>query len=80
MLGSVPVIAKVQHLEKQEYLFYLVQACAFGFIPLVLMLAGVVRIPYASILCVGISFLTLVGLFLFQKRATMQEMRKKFRM
>ncbi|MCD8398946.1 MAG: DUF6320 domain-containing protein [Lachnospiraceae bacterium] len=79
VLGSVPVIAKVQHLEKQEYLFYLVQACAFGFIPLVLMLAGIVQIPYASILCVGISFLTLVGLFLFQKRATMQEMRKKFR-
>jgi len=81
VLSSIPVIARIQHLEQQEYLFYLVQACAFGLLlPLVLLLTGVVRLPYASILCVGASFLVLAGLFLFQKRATTQELQKKFRM
>ncbi|MCD8012799.1 MAG: DUF6320 domain-containing protein [Lachnospiraceae bacterium] len=80
VLGSMPVIIKVQHLEKQEYLFYLVQCCAFGFIPLVLLLAGVVRIPYPSILCAGISILVLAGLFIFENRDTVRELHKKFRM
>ncbi|MCD7957127.1 MAG: DUF6320 domain-containing protein [Lachnospiraceae bacterium] len=81
VLGSIPVIARIQRLEKQEYLFYLVQACAFGLlVPLILLLTGIVGLPYASILCAGISFLVLAGLFLFQKRATTQELKKKFRM
>ncbi|MCC8045214.1 MAG: DUF6320 domain-containing protein [Clostridiales bacterium] len=81
VLASVPVIARIQHLEKQEYLFYLVQSCAFGLlVPALLLMTGIVGLPYASILCAGISFLALAGLFLFQKRATTQELKKKFRM
>ncbi|MCD7819743.1 MAG: DUF6320 domain-containing protein, partial [Lachnospiraceae bacterium] len=80
VLGSMPIIIKVQHLERQEYLFYLLQSCAFGFIPLILLLAGVTRLSYPSILCTGISFLVLIGLFIFWNRDTLREIRKKFRM
>lgn len=80
VLCSVPVIIKVRHLEQAEYLFYLVQVGAFGLIPLILLLAGAVRIPYPSILCSGISFLALVWLFIFQKEKLIQEVHKKFRM
>ncbi len=52
VLSSMPVIAWVRHLEQEEYLFYIMQASAFGLIPLVLLLGGVVKIPYAPHFCV----------------------------
>ncbi|MCC8067158.1 MAG: DUF6320 domain-containing protein, partial [Clostridiales bacterium] len=64
----------------QEYLFYLVQCCGFGLIPVILLLTGVVQIPYPSVLCAGISILVLAGLFLFENRDTVREFNKKFRM
>lgn len=80
VLSSMPVIAWVRHLEQEEYLFYIMQASAFGLIPLVLLLCGVVKVPYAPILCVGISFLCFAGLFIFQRKKVIQEIWKKFRM
>ena len=80
VLGSMPVIARVNHLEPEEYLFYLVQACAAGCVPIILIWTGITGIPYPSVLCIGISFLTLAGLLIFQKTKTLREFRKKLRM
>lgn len=80
VLCSMPVIAKVSHLETEEYLFYLIQASAFGWIPLILLVTGVVTLPYPSVICTGVSILVLAGLFLFKGKDVMQEMHKKFRM
>lgn len=79
VLCSMPVIAKVRHLEQEEYLFYLVQAGAFGLIPLILLAAKAVSVPYPSIICGGISFLVLVWLFIFRREEFIQEVQKKFR-
>ncbi len=79
-LGSMPIIALVQHLEKQEYLFYLIQACALGFLPAILMFAGVVSRPVFSTLCTGVSLLVLAGMAIFQGRDVWKEMQKKFRL
>ena len=80
VLGSVPVIAKVSRLETEEYLFYLIQATIAGCIPIILVWTGIVRFRYPSVICSGISFLVLAGLFIFQKKNTVKEFRKKFRM
>lgn len=80
VLCSIPVIAKVCRLEKEEYLFYLVQACMLGCIPLLLVWLGVVRFAYLSVICTGISFLVLAGLFIFRKKDTLREFNKKLRM
>ena len=80
VLGSIPVIAKVNHLEPEEYLFYLVQAGIAGCIPIILVWAGIVRFTYPSVICAGISFLVLAGLFIFQKKNTVGEFHKKLRM
>lgn len=80
VLCSIPVIANVRHLEQEEYLFYLVQASAFGMIPLILLVTNTVSIPYPSIICGGISFLTFVWLFIFRGEEFIQEIQKKFRM
>ena len=80
VLGSIPVIAKVNHLEPEEYLFYLVQAGIAGCIPMILVWIGMVTFPYPSVICSGISFLVLAGLFIFQKKNTVGEFHKKLRM
>lgn len=80
VLGSVPVIAKVSRLEPEEYLFYLVQAAIAGCIPVILVWTGVVHFRYPSVICSGISFLVLAGLFIFQRKNMLREFRKKLRM
>ncbi len=80
VLCSIPVIARVRRLETEEYLFYLIQAGIAGCIPVILVWAGCVTIPVPSVICAGISFLVLAGLFIFQKKDTLREFRKKLRM
>ena len=80
VLGSIPVIAGVSHLETEEYLYYLLQAAMIGCIPVILIWIGIVHYTLPSVLCTGISFLTLAGMFIFQKKDTLREFRKKLRM
>ena len=77
---SVPVIAKINRLEREEYLFYLVQAGIAGLIPMILVWSGIVQFAVPSVICAGISFLTLAALFIFCKKDTMREFHKKLRM
>lgn len=77
---SVPVIARVNCLKREEYLFYLVQACIAGLIPMILAWTGVVKFVYPSVICAGISILTLAALFIFCKKDTLREFHKKLRM
>ena len=80
VLCSMAVIAKVQHLEREEYLFYLIQAAMAGCIPAILVWVKVIQFVYPAMICSGISFLVLVGLLLFQKKDTLGEFHKKLRM
>ena len=48
-LLSMVIVSVVCRMEAAEYLFYLVQAGAFGLIPIVLLAAGVVSVPYPSV-------------------------------
>ena len=47
---------------------------------MILVWIGLVRFPYPSVICAGISFLVLAGLFIFQKKSTVREFHKKLRM
>ena len=80
VLGSVPVIARVNHLESEEYLYYFMQAAMIGCVPLILLWTDVVHYKIPSVVCVGISFLVLAGLFIFQKKNMTREFHKKLRM
>ena len=77
---SIPVIAKVNRLEREEYLFYLVQACVAGLIPIILVWTRIVKFVYPSVICAGISFLSLAAIFIFCQKDTLREFHKKLRM
>lgn len=79
-LISLFVVSRVCKLESAEYLFYLVQASAFGCIPAILFFAGVVGNHYPSVICSGISILFLLWVGIFKGKELTQEVRKKFRM
>ena len=79
VIGSIPVIAKVNRLEPEEYLYYLIQAALIGCVPVILLCAGLIHYQIPSVVCVGISFLVLAGLFIFQKKDMLREFRKKLR-
>ena len=80
VLCSMAVIAKVQHLEREEYLFYLVQAALAGCVPVILTFLNLTTFVYPSVICSGISFLVLAGLLIFHKKDTLREFHKKLRM
>lgn len=80
VLGSVPVIARVNHLKSEEYLYYFMQAAMIGCVPLILLWTDLVHYKIPSVVCVGISFLVLAGLFIFQKKNMTREFHKKLRM
>ena len=80
VLGSIPVLTKINRLEREEYLFYLIQAGMAGLIPIVFIWTGLVKFRYPSVICAGISFLVLAGLFIFQKKEMLREFHKKLRM
>lgn len=80
ILGSIPIIVKAQRLEKEEYLFYLVQAAFAGLVPLILMLFNLIRFPYPSVICGGISLLVFAGMFIFNSKDTLREFHKKLRL
>ena len=80
VLISVPVIAKISRLAREEYLFYLIQACLAGLVSIILICTGLVTFRYPSVICAGISFLTLAGLFIFRQKEMLREFHKKLRM
>ena len=56
-------MSKVQRLEREEYLFYLIQAGMAGCVPVILLWTGLLKFTYPSVICSGISFLVLAALF-----------------
>ncbi len=69
VICSMWVITAAQRLEVAEYMIYLLEAGAFGVvIPLILLAIGVVNVLYPSLICICVSFLMLVWLFLFKRK------------
>ena len=80
VICSMWAITAAQRLEVAEYMIYLLEAGAFGVaIPLILLAIGVVNVLYPSLICICVSFLMLVWLFLFKRKDMVREMQKKFR-
>ena len=78
-LLSMVIVSAACRMEAAEYLFYLAQAGAFGLIPFILLAAGVVSVPYPSVICAGVSLLFLLGLVIFKGKEFVREIKKKFR-
>ena len=73
------IISRIRSLSPREYMIYYVMAAVYSMIlPLILLVTGVIHYRTPSVICIGCSFLLLIGLILFKRIEFKEEMHKKF--
>ena len=73
------IISRIRSLSPREYMIYYVMAAVYSMIlPLILLVSGVIHYRTPSVICIGCSFLLLIGLILFKRKEFKEEMHKKF--
>lgn len=73
------IISRIRSLSPREYMIYYVMAAVYSMIlPLILLVTGVIHYKTPSVICIGCSFLLLIGLILFKRKELKEEMHKKF--
>lgn len=73
------IISRIRSLSPREYMIYYVMAAVYSMIlPLILLVTGVIHYKTPSVICIGCSFLLLIGLILFKRKEFKEEMHKKF--
>ena len=73
------IISRIRSLSPREYMIYYVMAAVYSMIlPLILLVTGVIHYGTPSVICIGCSFLLLIGLILFKRKEFKEEMHKKF--
>lgn len=77
-LAAMAVLIVCFRLNSDEYMIYLLAACAAGILPAVLLAAGIVSLKAPALVCLGICILVLAALCLFQGGAVKNELQKKF--
>ena len=71
---AVAVTARALHLRPSDYLLYLILCVLAGLIPMILLLCGALRIIYPSVICAGISIISLAAMLLFKGSALRSEL------
>lgn len=73
------IISRIRSLSPREYMIYYVMAAVYSMIlPLILLVTGVIHYRTPSVICIGCSFLLVIGLILFKRKEFKEEMHKKF--
>lgn len=73
------IISGIRSLSPREYMIYYVMAAVYSMIlPLILLVTGAIHYKTPSVICIGCSFLLLIGLILFKRKEFKEEMHKKF--
>lgn len=73
------IISRIRSLSPREYMIYYVMAAVYSMIlPLILLVTGVIHYRTPSVICIGCSFLLLIGLILFKRKEFKEDMHKKF--
>jgi hypothetical protein len=71
------IILRKKH-NLRDYMLYQLSLCVIGFIPLVLVLTGVARPVWPSVITAALAGLTILGLIIWAKKIIMSELGRKF--
>ena len=75
---SVFIIAKALKMKSGEYILYLIIGGVYGLLPLICLIAGLVKITYPSVICTVVSVIFMTALFLFRGKTTKDEFERRF--
>lgn len=77
--AAMLIISRVRSMSPKEYMIYYVMASVYSMlVPAILLLTGMIRHRGPSVICIGCSFLLLIGLLMFKRKELKEEMQKKF--
>lgn len=79
-LFLMTALVRFLHLKPQDYLVYVGWNLLLGLIPLGLLLGGVLRVVYPSVICVLVSVVGAAVLILFRGVALWAELIRRFHM
>lgn len=74
---AIVILARVLHSRPEDYLIYLIVNGVLGLVPLVFLLTGWATVRWPSLCCITVSFLSLVGIFVFSKMDPKAELKKR---
>ena len=77
---AMAVIARIQNLPIEQYIYYLILDIIFGIIPLILIICGAVSFITLSLACVAASVLSLCALLIFNGKALKAEIIRRTHM
>lgn len=71
------ITAKIMKLSIRDYVIYAMLGGLFGILPIIFILFGWVAVLYPSVICVTVSMIFLVGIFIFQGGDIRNEWKKR---
>ena len=74
---SIAILTRVLHSRPEDYLIYLIVNGLLGLMPLIFLLTGWATVQWPSLSCIMVSFLSLVGIFVFSKMDPKSELKKR---
>jgi len=80
VMAAVTILAKVMRLPIGQYVTYLIIICIFSIVPSVLIIIGMIKVLYPSVICVGASIISLSAMFIFQGGAIIAELKRRLHM
>jgi len=75
---TITVISIVKRVKLREFILYFFLIALLGFVPLLLLAVGLVRVSWPSLVSALYAGLSLVSLFVFADKATKMELKKRF--
>lgn len=75
---TITVVTIIKRVRFREFILYFILIALLGFVPLILMAAGLVQTVWPSMVSALYAALSLVSLFVFADRATRSELKKRF--
>lgn len=75
---TITVVSIVRRVRLREFILYIILIALLGFVPLLLLAAGLVRVSWPSLVSALYAGLSLISLFIFADHATKIELKKRF--
>lgn len=74
---TMTIISRVMNLQLQDYIIYLIIDSLFGIIPVIFLLTGILDVVLPTIICIGVSIVSLSALIIFEGENMKAELKKR---
>lgn len=73
----ISIIAKVMNMKLEMFIIYIIIDAIFGIVPAIFLIIGNLRYTLPSLICVGVSVISLIGFFIFEGERMVTELKRR---